>query len=96
MCADNRISFLERRITDLEERLRKAEEDASRANIRLSGLGSEISGAFYLRYMEVTTLLAGLGCATVAMRRNLAAGVLIAALYLLWWWTIAQMGSERR
>jgi len=96
MCADYRIAFLERRITDLEERLRKAEADARTANNRLSGLHSEISGTFYLRYMEVTTLLVGLGGAAVAMRRNVAAGVLIAALFLLWWWTIAQMGSERR
>ena len=94
MSADDRIASLERRITELETRLVKAETHARVSDMRLSSVPSQISATFYLRYMEVTTLLLGLCGAALMMRRDAGAGVLIAALSFVWWWAISEMDRK--
>jgi hypothetical protein len=94
MSADDRIAILERHVHELELRLIKVETAARMADIRLTSVRSEISATFYLRFMEVTTLLVGLCAAVLMVRRNAAAGVLIAALSFVWWWTMSESNRK--
>jgi len=91
MSADDRIAFLERRVADLEKRFREAESEAHRATIRLRGVRTEMETTFYTKFMEVVSLMMGVGVAVMISRRSPIVAILFACGVFLSWWQMQKV-----